>query len=47
MLQYKNLSTIRKCNRCSYQTFILNDNLNFKECKCNGNLEIIAKSKGD
>jgi len=38
-------ATIRKCNKCNYQTIIMTDNLKNRFChKCKeGNLEIIAR----
>ena len=35
-------STIRKCNECDYETFVLKDNLREKGCEyCKGLMKII------
>ena len=38
-------STIRKCEKCYYQTFILKDDLNTKKCKRYGGLMKIIKEE--
>lgn len=35
------VSTIRECNKCKYRICYMKDNLQFKKCKCNGNLNIV------
>jgi len=38
--------TIRRCNKCGYETFRMNDDLKPKECKyCKGKLEIIMEER--
>lgn len=41
MKKQKIYSTIRECEKCSYETFVLNDDLKDRHCKyCGGDLEV-------
>ncbi len=39
-------STIRKCDECNYETFVVDDDFKERKCKlCGGLLEIIAQER--
>ena len=42
------MKTVRECESCKYETFLLNDDLKERKCKkCGGLMKIIMKEKGD